>query len=61
MALQRHPGAAQEWLLKPNMTAGPALPELLAFVPILPVRDFGVARLPNMYPSCASYTEEAEC
>lgn len=61
MALQRHPGAAQVWLLKPDMTAGSASPELVAYVPILPVRGFGVARLPTMYPSCASYTEEAEC
>ncbi|KAI7788854.1 hypothetical protein LA080_008746 [Diaporthe eres] len=48
MALQRHPGAAQVWLLKPNLTAGSASPELVAYVPILPVRGFGVARLPTI-------------
>lgn len=49
--------------LTPDMAAGSALPELLAYVqvPILAVRDFGVPRLPSLHTGRASYTREAEC
>lgn len=60
-ALQRHPGAAREGPLKPHMFAGPTLPELLAYEPILPVVGFCVPRVPSLYPGCASNTEEAKC
>jgi hypothetical protein len=60
-ALQRYPGAAQKGPLDPDMAAGSALPELLAFVPIITLRDFGVPRLPSLHPGRASYAEEAEC